>query len=146
MLSSFVNDYFLWIKAIHIIAMVAWMAGLFYLPRLFVYHVESPAINKDTFVLMEEKLYRVIMTPAMHTTLLFGFLMLMDSAYLKEGWMHLKITCVGGLVAFQFWLNQFRKQLREGGCTKSGKFFRMINEIPTFLLIIIVICVVIKPF
>jgi putative membrane protein len=142
------GDAYLWFKAIHLIAMVAWMAGLFYLPRLFVYHANAKdAVQKQTFVMMEEKLYRIIMTPAMHTTLLFGVLMVVwNPANIKAGWFHVKVTCVIGLVVYQFALNHFRHQFAQGTCQKTHTYFRFLNEVPTVLLIIIIIAAVIRPF
>jgi putative membrane protein len=146
-ITLFVIDYYLWIKAFHLIAVVAWMAGLFYLPRLFVYHVESPhQATRDTLAVMERRLYKMIIMPAMHAALLLGCLLLFIPGFLQSGYMHIKILCVLLLIMFQFYLSYCHQQLVRGLNKKTSRFFRIINEIPTLLLIIIVICVIVKPF
>ena len=142
---DFISDFYLWIKVIHIVAVVAWMAGLFYLPRLFVYHVEFPE-NGKMLEIMEEKLSRIIMKPAMHLVIFSGILLLLMPGKVIVPWMHAKFACVFLLVMFNSYLEVLRKQLKLGVCTKSSKFLRTINEIPTLLLILIVIFVIIKPF
>jgi putative membrane protein len=145
---SIVSDYYLWIKAFHVIFVVTWMAGLFYLPRLFVYHVgvspDSEAAN--LFKIMEYRLYRIIMIPSMFLSLAFGIILAIIPCTWSSGWFHVKLFCVGGLVVFQHLLNHWRKQLERGTCLHSAKFFRMINEAPSILLVIIVISVIVKPF
>ena len=145
--------YGLWIKALHIISVVAWMAGLFYLPRLFVYHAAELANFKDskspTVILlriMELRLYRILMIPSMIFSLASGIILVIVQHTWSAGWLHLKLLGVLGLVIFHHTLNYWRKSLAKGTCHHSNKFFRMMNEIPTLLLVIIVICVVIKPF
>lgn len=144
---DFFSQYYLLIKVIHIVAMVAWMAGVFYLPRLFVYHCDKQNSEiAKTFIVMEEKLYRIIMKPAMHTTLLTGILLVLIRGDHKAIWVLLKLCCVFLLIMFQFYLDRCRLELAAGQCEKEPRFFRIINEIPTLLLILIVICVVFKPF
>lgn len=144
---TWILDWYLWIKAAHVVSVTAWMAGLFYLPRLFVYHVEAThAETRHTLSIMEYRLYRYIMKPAMHASLLFGILLLLVPGALTQGWSHLKILCVLGLVVFQYTLGVYHRQLAKGTCLKSSRFFRVINETPTLLLIIIIICVIVKPF
>ncbi len=144
---DFLDHYYLWIKAFHLIAVIAWMAGLFYLPRLFVYHVEtSIRETRETFVVMEARLYKIIMQPAMHLTLTLGILLAMVPGTWSSPWLHAKLAAVFLLVLFHFFLNTCRKELAEGRCRFTGKFFRIINEIPTLLLIIIVIFAIVKPF
>jgi len=144
---QFISDYYLWIKAFHIIFVTAWMAGLFYLPRLFVYHVETDfSETKKTFQVMERRLYRGIMVPSLCLSVLLGGLLLLLPGAFSYGYIHLKILCVFALIVFQFYLNHCRLQLALGINSKTSRFFRIINEIPTLLLIIIVICVVVKPF
>lgn len=133
------------IKVIHIIAIVAWMAGLFYLPRLFVYHTIYPE-NGAMLEIMEYKLYRIIMNPAMMISVLSGLMLLVCGDFLCDGWMHAKFACVIFLIVFHLILNIWRNQLAVGNCSKSPKFFRLINEIPTIILILIVALVIIKPF
>lgn len=146
-LISIIEDYYLWIKAFHIIAVIAWMAGLFYLPRLFIYHIETDHFEtKETFVIMERKLYKIIMQPAMHLSLLLGFALSMLPGTWSSPWIHLKLLAVFFLVGFHLMLNVWRKALKTNTCHRTSRFFRIINEIPTLLLIIIVIAVVVKPF
>lgn len=139
---------YLWAKALHIIGIVAWFAGIFYIWRLFVYHAEASSKEvKDTLAIMERKLYKIIMTPAMYFSLGFGFLMLyLNWDYLsKTYWMWLKLFFVAGVVVIHFLSDYYRKQLLDG-VQYNSKRFRILNEVPTLLLIIIVILVVIKPF
>lgn len=141
---------YLWIKAIHIIFMVSWMAVLFYLPRLFVYHAE----NKDNkeFVkivkIMEKRLFYVIGIPAFVITLITGLSMIfMNPGLFKSGgWLHAKLTLVAILIAYFFHNEYVRRKFERDECDKSGKFFRIYNEIPTVLLILIVILVIVRPF
>ncbi|MFZ2620724.1 MAG: protoporphyrinogen oxidase HemJ [Alphaproteobacteria bacterium] len=135
------------IKAFHIIAMVAWFAGLFYLPRLFVYHVGAPATAKPMLNIMEYKLYHYIMLPAMLTTWLLGILLvILNPSWLSMGWFHAKFMCVLILSGYHGSLNIYRKRLAADTNTHSEKFFRYYNEVPTILLIMIVVLVVLKPF
>ncbi|MBX0311193.1 MAG: protoporphyrinogen oxidase HemJ [Sulfurihydrogenibium sp.] len=141
---------YLWIKAIHIIFMVSWMAVLFYLPRLFVYHAE----NKDNkeFVkivkIMEKRLFYAIGIPAFVITLITGLSMIfMNPELFKSGgWLHAKLTLVAVLIAYFFHNEYVRRKFERDECDKSGKFFRIYNEIPTVLLILIVILVIVRPF
>ncbi len=142
---DFIFEYYSWIKVVHIVAIVSWMAGLFYLPRLFVYHTEYPE-NGKMLEIMEEKLFRVIMQPAMHMAIFTGVLLLCMPGYIVAPWVHAKLTCVILLIVVHFCLGSWRKQLKQGVCSKSSKFFRTINEIPTLLLILIVIFVIVRPF
>lgn len=146
-LIDFISDNYLMIKFFHLLGVFCWMAGLFYLPRIFVYHAESvQEESRKTLDVMAEKLYRFIMTPAMHVSLLFGGLLFLLPHNRIAGWMHVKFSCVLVLVVFQLYLNRCRLLLLARVPSKSGRFFRLINEIPTIVLIIILICVVFKPF
>ena len=140
---------FLWIKALHIVAVVAWMAGLFYLPRLFVYHVGS-AVGSETdllFRVMEARLVRVIMRPAATVALAAGaFLAYSGEFSLLSIWLVAKLLGVVGLVGYHGLLEYYQKLFAQGRRFRSERFFRAINEIPTVLLIWIVIWVVVKPF
>jgi protoporphyrinogen IX oxidase len=142
--------YYNWILAFHVMSMVSWMAMLFYLPRLYVYHAEHAANAGFTEVvaIQEDKLYRYIGTPAMWATVLSGAAMiaLNPGLFQTGGWLHAKLTAALLLIIYHFTLGRYKKQLQEGTCTKSGKFFRMYNEVPTLLMIFIVIMVVVKPF
>ena len=139
---------YLWFKAIHIIFMVAWFAGMFYIWRLFVYHAETTSQEvRDQLAIMERKLYRIIMTPAMIITVAFGLALL----YLRwtdlgrAGWMHTKLLLVAILIFWHFLAGHYKNRLAEGATFASRKF-RIMNEIPTLLLIAIVILVVLQPF
>ncbi len=146
-MTQFITNYYLWIKAFHVFFVICWMAGLFYLPRLFVYHVDATLPEmKATFEVMEAKLYKIIIMPAMKMSTILGGLLLFIPGFFSQGYMHLKILCVFLLIVFQFYLNHCRHQLALGSNKKSSRFFRLINEIPTVLLIIIIICVIVKPF
>ncbi|MGB5791680.1 protoporphyrinogen oxidase HemJ [Poseidonibacter sp.] len=145
-------EYYTWILTFHIMAVMSWMAMLFYLPRLFVYHVEN--IDKKEFVeiikIQEYKIYKYIGAPAMWATIISGALMLyLNSDILSPsagGWMHAKLTVLVFLIAYSFSLEKYRLQLQNDTCKKSGKFFRMYNEIPTMLAILIVAYVITKTF
>lgn len=147
MIDFFTNN-FLWIKMIHVFAVISWMVGIFYLPRLFVYHCNVTVGGEAdvVFRVMERRLYRIIMVPAMIVSLVTGMLLILETRELGAGWFHLKLTAVLALVLYHHLLNRWRKQLSEGTCRHSSKFFRVINEIPTILLIIILICVILRPF
>jgi protoporphyrinogen IX oxidase len=138
----------LWIKAFHLIAMVAWFAGLFYLPRLFVYHADSQdKISHTRFKIMERRLYRGIMTPAAIVTIGLGFWLMSSNfdAYLSMGWMQAKLVLVGILIVFHLYCGVLRKQFEIDNNQHSSKFYRYLNEFPTLILIAVVILVVVKP-
>ncbi|KTD50934.1 protoporphyrinogen oxidase HemJ [Legionella quateirensis] len=137
------------IKAFHIIALVAWFAGLFYLPRLFVYHsVTEDSISLDRFKIMERRLYYGITWPAAILTTVFGLWLIyfnMDY-YLKAGWMHAKLSLVLLLWIYHLTCGFYLKTFAQDKNIKSSRFYRIFNELPTLLLISIVILVVVKPF
>jgi putative membrane protein len=139
-----------WIKAAHIISVVAWMAGLLYLPRLFVYHAEA-LTGSDlalTFEIMERRLLRGIMLPASIATIVFGTLLAATPGVVdwRQGWIWLKLAVVGGLLAFHHLLAHWRKEFATGSAPHGARFFRIVNELPTLALIAIVVLVVVKPF
>jgi putative membrane protein len=136
----------LWLKAFHVVFLVTWFAGLFYLPRLFVYHASaSDEISRSRFVVMERRLF-VMTTIGGAFTLLFGILMvLMSPAYLQQGWLHAKLTLVLLVIAYQIWCLLLMRALRDGGNRHSQRWYRLFNEIPGLLLIGIVILAVVKP-
>ncbi|AFI03592.1 protoporphyrinogen oxidase HemJ [Helicobacter cetorum] len=144
------SEYFLWIKAFHVVAFVSWMAMLFYLPRLFVYHAENA--HKKEFVeivkVQEKKLYTFIGAPAMGFTLITGILMLLANPMLFKsgGWLHAKLLLVAFLLIYHFFCKKCMRELANDPNKRGGKFYRVFNEVPTILLIGIVILVVIKPF
>jgi putative membrane protein len=140
-----------WTKALHIVAMTAWMAGLFYLPRLFVYHVEratTPGELSETFKTMEAKLLRVIMTPAMAATWTFGLLLLATPGVVSwsAGWIYVKLVAVGGMSWFHGWLAQRQAEFARDANRLTGRRYRAMNEVPTILLVVIVVMVVVRPF
>ncbi|KTD55838.1 transmembrane protein [Legionella santicrucis] len=138
----------LYIKAFHIIAMVAWFSGLFYLPRLFVYHADShDAISLNRFKIMERRLYYGIIWPAALLTTILGLWLISYNPwyYLKEGWMHAKLSLVVLLWIYHLSCGHYLKAFAQDKNQKSVRFFRIYNEIPTLLLISIVILVVVKP-
>ena len=135
-----------WIKALHIVFVVSWFAGLFYLPRLFVYHAQADdAVSRERFKVMERRLYRGIMTPAMVLTLASGLWMWL--AYGFEGaWLYAKVALVVVLVAYHFWMRVLMSDFARDANRRSHVFFRWVNEIPTVILVAVVILVVVKPF
>ena len=136
----------LWVKSFHIVFMVCWFAGLFYLPRLFVYHAQATdAASIERFKVMERKLYRGIMTPCMVVTIVLGLWMLGITG-ITGNWMHAKLGMVFLLVVHHFWLGYLVGVFKRDENRKSHVFFRWINELPLPLLIGIVILVVVKPF
>lgn len=141
-------DLYLSVKVIHIVAVISWMVGLFYLPRLFVYHVENKSYYLEkTFLVMEEKLLKIIMNPSMIVTWVSGIVMIWITGFesLLIFWVYTKIIFVLCLSAFHGFLVTSFKNFKSGKNKKKGDFYRMINEIPTVLLILIVILVVFKP-
>lgn len=139
-----------WLRALHVIAIVTWFAGLFYIFRLFVYHVENAGDERVTAVLavMERRLYRGICWPAMVITTLFGLLLWMQSfsGYLATGWFKVKLVALLALFAYHFYSGKVRKDLAAGRCRLTSKQCRLLNEVPTVLLILIVVMAVVKPF
>lgn len=139
----------LWIKGLHIIFMVTWFAGLFYLPRLFVYHADcNDDISHQRFLIMERKLF-AIMTVGALLTAVFGLWLLVDyawGAYASNGWLHLKLLLVVSLIAFHIYCGVIIKRFRENRNRNNHVFFRWINEVPAILLTAIILLTVIKPF
>ena len=145
-------EYYTWVLTFHIMAVMSWMAMLFYLPRLYVYHVENK--NKKDFVdvvkIQEFKIYKYIGAPAMWATIISGAVMLYLNPYLLSGetggWMHAKLLVVFFLIIYSFSLEKYRKELEIGNYKKSGNFFRAYNEVPTILALLIVGYVITKTF
>jgi protoporphyrinogen IX oxidase len=136
----------LWLKSFHIVFVIAWFAGLFYLPRLFVYHALSDdTVSRDRFKVMERKLYRGIMHPAMALTLASGVWMWLGFG-LAGPWLHAKVALVAALVGYHFWLGHLLAAFARDQNTHSHVFYRWINEAPLVLLVAIVVLVVVKPF
>jgi protoporphyrinogen IX oxidase len=141
------SEYYLPVLAFHVIAVLSWMAMLFYLPRLFVYHQEHS--DKQEFIevvkIQESKIYKIIGAPAMWATIASGIIMIiMNPELLKQGWFHAKLLMLVLLVGYSFSLEYYRKELEKGTCIRSGKFFRAYNEVPTILAILIVTFVILK--
>jgi protoporphyrinogen IX oxidase len=138
---------FLWLKALHIVFVVTWFAGLFYLPRLFLYHAvatDTPGIER--FLVMERRLF-AIMTIGATLAALFGLSILAAiPGYLSFGWMHAKLAFVALLIAYHVWCFVLMRDLRERRNVRSQKWYRLFNEVPSVLLIVIVVLVVVKPF
>jgi putative membrane protein len=147
---SWLAPYYPLIKAFHIIAVVAWMAGLLYLPRLFVYHAEAPAGSPmaETFKLMERRLLRGIMNPAMIGAFVFGLMLLSIPGIVDwhAGWIYAKLVLVAALAVFHHLLGTWRKDFAADRNRRPARFYRMVNELPMLALIAIVILVVMKPF
>ena len=136
----------LWLKAFHIIFVIAWFAGLFYLPRLFVYHATATdAPSNERFKVMERKLYRGIMMPAMILTVASGLWLWLGYGF-AGGWLHAKLTLVVLLLAYHFWMRKLLGDFARDANRRSHVFYRWVNELPTVLLVAIVILVVVKPF
>lgn len=149
-MQDFLADHYLWIKSLHLIAVISWMAGIFYLPRLYVYHAEAEKGSElsETFKIMERKLLKIIMNPAMIAAWVLGLLMLHINPEVMsgQGWMHAKLTLVLLMSGFHGYLARTRKVFLRDENKKSHKFYRKINEIPTLLMMAIVILAVVKPF
>jgi len=143
----FDGNVYLWLKALHIIAVIAWMAGLLYLPRLFVYHAEAEPGSElsETLKIMERRLLRAIMNPAMLVALAVGGVLLTYQDF-SDGWLHVKLACIAGLMVMHMLMGKWRKDFEADRNTRSHKFFRFANEAPTLLMIVIVIMAVVKPF
>jgi protoporphyrinogen IX oxidase len=138
-----------WIKAAHVVAMVAWMAGLFYLPRLFVYHAErgTPGSELDaTFQVMERRLLRAIINPSMIATWVLGVTLVLLGGWWSAPWLWVKVTAVLILSGFHGWCSARRRDFAEGRNTRTGRTYRIANEVPTLLLLVIVVMVIVKPF
>jgi putative membrane protein len=137
-----------WIKALHVIAVIAWMAGMLYLPRLFVYHCEAEIGSKqsETFKLMERRLLKAIINPAMGVTWLAGLYLVWAGRWYLAGWFHTKLLLVLILSGVHGFFSRCVREFAADRNTRSQRFYRFINEVPTLLLIGIVILVVVKPF
>ena len=148
-MSAFLLEHYLVIKALHVIAMIAWMAGMLYLPRLFVYHVdaEKGSPQSETFKVMERRLLRGIINPAMMATVLFGVLMIAaNPAIMQGGWIHVKLSLVFLLVICHVLFARWRKVFFRDENKRTAKYYKVWNEVPTVLMFVIVILAVVKPF
>ena len=136
------------IKSLHVISIIAWMAGLLYLPRLYVYHCEvAPGSEaSEKFKVMERRLLRAIMNPAMIASRIFGGYLIHAAGVMTEGWFHVKLLCVVLMTVSHMMLARYRRAFEADANTKSQKFFRIFNEVPTILMVIIVFMVIARPF
>ena len=138
----------LWLKAVHIIAVIPWMAGLLYLPRLFVYHCEAEPGSKqaETFKLMERRLLRAIMNPAMVVVWITGPWLAWQASMYRDGWLMAKVALVILLTGYHHALGAWRRAFAEDRNQRDARFFRFMNEVPTLIMVAIVVLVVVKPF
>ncbi len=142
------ENFYLWAKAVHVIAVISWMAGMLYLPRLFIYHTEAEkgSVQSETFKLMERRLYRVIINPAMMVTWVFGLYLAWKGFGFSGGWLHAKIALVLLLSGVHGYFGGVVRRFAGDRNDKSARHWRLVNEIPTVLMILIVVLVVVKPF
>ncbi len=149
MISDLLSYLYPWNKSLHIVSVISWMAGLFYLPRLFVYHVEATRPGSDTydlFVRMEHKLLKVIMTPAMIASWVFGLMLVVTPGIVdwSRVWPWTKAASVIAMTAFHFWLSGRHRDFRARGNRLSGRDYRIMNEVPTILMLLIVFSVILR--
>ena len=150
-MTDLLSQYYLWIKAFHVIAVVAWMAGMLYLPRLFVYHCQAKKGSElsEKLKIMEKRLLRIIINPAMIVSLILGILLIIITKAGAPGelkWFHAKIGLLVAMFAIHGMLARSRKDFERDKNTRSEKFYRIFNEVPTLLMILIIILAVVKPF
>jgi protoporphyrinogen IX oxidase len=148
-MADFIIQYYNWFKALHVIAVISWMAGMLYLPRLYVYHANADKGSElsETLKIMERRLLRIIINPAMILAWIFGLAMIYSNpALLQGGWLHVKLTAVILMQVFHAFLARWRKEFLRDENKRTSKFYRRVNEIPTLLMIVIVIMVIVKPF
>ncbi len=149
-MADFLTDWYLWIKAFHLIFVITWMAGLFYLPRLFVYHsqVKAGGPEDQRFQVMEKKLLKIIMNPSIMLVWILGLMLVFTPGVVSwaEGWPWVKAAAVIVLTGFHHVLGRWRKDFALGKNKHPERFYRKVNEVPSILLVIIVIMVIVKPF
>jgi protoporphyrinogen IX oxidase len=147
---AFLAPFYLWTKALHVISVIAWLAGMLYLPRLFVYHCEvAPgSAESERFKLMERRLFKQIINPAMIAAWTFGILLVLTPGAISwsAGWWHVKLACVLLLSAFHGMLSRWRKDFLQDRNRRPQRFYRIANEVPTLLMVVIVIMVIVQPF
>jgi len=139
---------YLWIKSLHVVSIIAWMAGLLYLPRLFVYHCAAPAgsVSSETFKVMERRLLGAIMTPAMIVAWITGLVLAYQAGFFNTGWLHLKLSMVLLLSGAHGYMSRCVRTFAADANQRAHGFYRVLNEAPTLLMVVIVIAVIVKPF
>jgi len=150
-MQDFLISAYPWIKALHVVSVISWMAGMFYLPRLYVYHAEQAEVGSqmsETFKVMERRLLRAIINPAMIATWTFGLIMVFTPGIIdwSEIWPWIKAAMVITMSGFHGWLSARRREFERDANTRSGRTYRLANEVPTVLMLIIVFMVILKPF
>lgn len=147
-MAGFLGDSYLWIKALHVIAVIAWMAGMLYLPRIYVYHCEAGpgSVQAETFKVMERRLLRAIINPAMIASWVLGLALVAHLDAWGAGWMHGKFALLLGMQLTHAGFARWRRQFAKDANTHPARFYRVMNEVPTLLMIGIVILVIVKPF
>lgn len=139
---------YLWIKSLHVVSIIAWMAGLLYLPRLFVYHCGAAAGSEmsETFKVMERRLLRAIMTPAMILAWITGLTLAVQAGFFTAGWMHFKLLLVLIMSGAHGYMSRCVRTFAADANMRSHKFYRVLNEVPTLLMLAVVVAVIVKPF
>jgi putative membrane protein len=139
---------YLWLKAAHVIAIIAWMAGMLYLPRLFVYHadVAPDSPQAETFKIMERRLLKAIITPAMIAAWVLGLWLAWEGGFFRSGWLHAKLALVLAMSGLHGYFSAASKAFAENRNTRSSRHWRIMNEAPTAIMILIIILVIVKPF
>ena len=147
-MAGFLGEGYLWVKALHVIAVIAWMAGMLYLPRLYVYHcaAEPGSAQSETFKVMEQRLLRAIVNPAMILAWVLGLALVAHLDAWGEAWMHAKFACVIALLILHGWFARWRRQFAADDNRHEARFYRRVNEVPAVLMIAIVVLVVVRPF
>lgn len=142
------SDLYSWIRALHVISVIAWMAGMLYLPRLYVYHcgAERGSVQSETFKVMERRLLRGIINPAMIATWIFGLLLVWQGGWWSAGWLHGKLALVLAMQVIHAFYARWRRHFADDDNRHDSSFYRVMNEVPTLLMIGIVILVIVKPF
>ena len=148
---DWLSGFYPWLKAFHIVSVIAWMAGLLYLPRLFVYHAQAKVGSEqsETFKVMERRLLRGIMNPAMGAAYIFGILTLLTPEMIdnwRSGWFHAKVVLIVALTIYHHALARWRKLFAADRNARPARFYRLMNEVPTLIMIAIVVLVVVRPF
>jgi putative membrane protein len=139
---------YLWVKSIHVVAIISWMAGLLYLPRLFIYHCDAPkgSVQSETFKVMESRLLNIIMTPAMVISWVLGLWLAYQAGFFSAGWLHAKLAAAIALTGVHGYFSASARRFRQDANEKPPLHWRIVNEVPTLLMVAIVILVIVKPF